>query len=251
MRSSNPTLSDKTFDRHWERTGNVMTVEGTINRTGVLLMLLIAAACWPWKQFFSGGVGPESMQAMQPYILIGGIGGFVVAIITCMSPKTAGFTAPVYAILEGLFLGALSAYFEAQYKGIVMTSALCTFGTLFGLLAAYKFGLIKATPKFRRGVMAATICIVFVYLISFVMNLMGMTMPYIHSAGPIGIGISVVIIIVAALNLVLDFDFIERGANSGAPKYMEWYGAFGLVVTLVWLYIEILRLIAKLRGGRR
>ncbi|MFT5130448.1 MAG: putative YccA/Bax inhibitor family protein [Rhodothermales bacterium] len=244
MRTSNPALSDKAFNRNWGATQNVMTVEGTINRTGFLLLLVIGAACWPWQLYFNGAVP----GAMYPYILIGGLGGFVVAIITCFVPKISPFTTPVYAILEGLFLGAISAMYEAQFKGIVMTSALCTFCTLFGLLMAYKLGMIKATPKFRRGVIAATLCIGVVYLISFVMNLFGMSMPYIHSSGPIGIGISVVIVIVAALNLVLDFDFIERGAGSGAPKYMEWYAAFGLVVTLVWLYIEILRLISKLRS---
>ena len=248
MRSSNPTLSEKTFDKHWGAVSNVMTVEGTINRTGFLLVLLVGAACWPWNLFFNQGAGPE---AMMPYMLIGGIGGFVFAIITCFNPKGAAFTAPVYAVLEGLFLGAISAHFEAMYEGLVVTSALCTFGVLFGLLAGYKLGLIKCSPGFRRGVIAATMAIMFAYLISFVMSLLGMSMPFIHSAGPIGIGVSVIIVIVAALNLVLDFDFIERGAASGAPKYMEWYGAFGLVVTLVWLYIEILRLLAKLRGGRR
>ena len=155
---------------------------------------------------------------------------------------------PMYAVLEGLLLGGLSAMFEVRFPGIVSQAVFATFGTLFGLLFAYKTGIIKATENFKLGVFAATGGIAIVYLISFVMSFFGTRIPYIHESGLIGIGFSVFVVIVAALNLVLDFDFIEQGAESGAPKYMEWYAAFGLLITLVWLYIEMLRLLSKVRS---
>jgi uncharacterized YccA/Bax inhibitor family protein len=157
-------------------------------------------------------------------------------------------TAPVYAVLEGLFLGGISAFYEAQFQGIVIQAVGLTFGTLAALLLAYKSGMIRATENFKLGVAAATGGIMLVYLVSLGMSFFGMRMPYLHESGPLGIGISVFIVVIAALNLVLDFDFIEQGAAQGAPKYMEWYAAFGLLVTLIWLYLEILRLLSKLRS---
>jgi uncharacterized YccA/Bax inhibitor family protein len=156
-------------------------------------------------------------------------------------------TAPIYAVLEGLFLGGISAIFEMSYPGIVIQAVALTFGTLFCLLAAYKSRLIKVTENFKLGIVAATGAICLIYLVSIIMGFFGASIPMIHSSGPLGIGFSLFVVTIAALNLVLDFDFIERGSEMGAPKYMEWYGAFGLVVTLVWLYIEILRLLSKLR----
>jgi uncharacterized YccA/Bax inhibitor family protein len=156
-------------------------------------------------------------------------------------------TAPLYAVLEGLFLGGISALYELKFQGIVIQAVALTFGTLAALLLAYKSRLIKVTENFKLGVVAATGGIALVYLISIGLGFFGIRMPYLHDSGPIGIGISVFIVIVAALNLVLDFDFIEQGAAQGAPKYMEWYAAFGLLVTLIWLYLEILRLLAKVR----
>jgi uncharacterized YccA/Bax inhibitor family protein len=156
-------------------------------------------------------------------------------------------TTPLYAVLEGLFLGALSAVYEARYEGIVINAVALTFGTLAVLLAAYSSGLVRPSENFKLGIVAATGAIGLVYLVSIALSFFGWSMPYIHGSGPIGIAFSVFVVAVAAFNLVLDFDFIEHGAASGAPKYMEWYGAFGLLVTLVWLYLEILRLLSLLR----
>jgi len=182
--------------------------------------------------------------------LVGAIGGFVVALITIFNKTWSPFTAPVYAILEGLFLGGLSSFMERFYPGIVIQAVALTFGVLFCLLAAYRSGLIKATENFKLGIVAATGSIFLIYMVTFVLGIFGVSIPYIHGSGWIGIGFSMAVVVIAALNLVLDFDFIENGAEAGAPKFMEWYAAFGLVVTLVWLYIEILRLLAKLSSRR-
>jgi uncharacterized YccA/Bax inhibitor family protein len=155
--------------------------------------------------------------------------------------------ATVYAALEGLFLGAISAYFEMAYQGIVTQAIILTMGVLFSLLALYKFRIIKVTENFKMIVVAATGGIALIYLVSFIGGFFGLNMPFIHEGGTFGIIFSVVVVIVAALNLVMDFDFIEEGSEKGAPKYMEWYAAFGLMVTLIWLYLEILRLLSKLR----
>ena len=157
-------------------------------------------------------------------------------------------TAPLYALAEGLFLGGVSSLFEARFPGIVMQAVLLTFGTLFALLMAYRSGLVRATENFKLGVVAATGGIALVYLATIVLGFFGIGIPYIHESGLVGIGFSLFVVVVAALNLVLDFDFIETGVEQGAPKYMEWYGAFGLMVTRVWLYIEFLRLLAKLQS---
>jgi uncharacterized YccA/Bax inhibitor family protein len=178
----------------------------------------------------------------------GGIGGFIVAIITIFKKTWAPFTTPIYAILEGLLLGGLSAFIESMYPGIVLQAVALTFGTLFSLLFAYKSGLIRATENFKLGVVAATGGIALIYLVSFILGMFGTSIPFIHENGLMGIGFSAFVVVIAALNLVLDFDFIETGAAKGAPKYMEWYATFGLLVTLVWLYIEILRLLTKLRS---
>jgi uncharacterized YccA/Bax inhibitor family protein len=185
-------------------------------------------------------------------MLLGGIGGFVVAMATVFRKQWAPITAPIYALLEGLFVGSISLVMDAAYPGIVLPAVSLTFGTLFALLAAYRSGLIKATENFKLGVAAATGAIFVVYIAQFVLSLVGVHVGVLHEAifgaGWLGIGVSVVVIVVAALNLVLDFDFIEQGAAARAPRYMEWYGAFGLLVTLIWLYLEILRLLSKLRS---
>ena len=169
------------------------------------------------------------------------------AIITMFNKKRSAILAPIYAVLEGLFLGAISAYFAASYDGIVMRAVMLTMAVLFTMLFLYKSRIIKVTQKFRAGVIAATVGIAVAYLFSFVLQLFGMNMGFMYGGGIMGIIISLVIVGVAALNLVLDFDFIENGAQSGLPKYFEWYAAFGLMVTLVWLYLEILRLLSRLR----
>ncbi len=246
MRTANPALNAKTFKNLPAAADldQVMTIQGTVNKTVVMLFLLIIAASWTWGMFYSQG----SAAAVYPWMIGGALGGFAVAMVTVFKKHWAGITAPIYAMLEGLFLGGISAVFESMYPGIVMQAVALTFGTLFGLLFAYKSGLIKVTENFRLGIVAATGGIALVYIASFILGFFGVNMPFIHESGLIGIGFSLFVVVIAALNLVLDFDFIESGAEAGAPKFMEWYGAFGLMVTLIWLYVEILRLLAKLRG---
>lgn len=243
MRTSNPALNSKTFERFDViESAATMTVEGTAVKTGMLLVLVVIAAAVTWDKVASALV----LADVMPWIFGGLIVGLIFAVITCFKPAWSPMTAPVYAVAEGLFLGGLSKLVDLQHPGIAFQAVCLTFGTLFTLLVAYRTGLIRATEKFKAGVMAATGGIFLLYLVSFVLSFFGTSIPLIHSAGPVGIGFSVFVVIIAALNLVLDFDFIEQGAARGAPKYMEWYGAFGLLVTLVWLYIEILRLLSKL-----
>ncbi len=244
MRTANPSLNKKTFGNtsYASSTENTMTLQGTVNKTGLLLTFLILAAAWTWNLYFES----NNPASVTPWLIGGGLGGFIVAIITTFKKHLSPITAPIYAVLEGLFLGSLSALFESRFPGIVVQAVGLTFGTLFALLMAYRSGLIKATENFKLGVTAATGGICLLYLISFVLSFFGTGIPYIHQSGLIGIGFSMFVVVIAALNLVLDFDFIENASESNAPKYMEWYGAFGLLVTLVWLYIEILRLLSKL-----
>lgn len=243
MRTGNPTLSQNTF-RDLARSGNTMTLGGTVHKTAILLFGVIMTAAISWRRTMA----TEELSMLVPYILIGGIGGFVVAIVTIFKKEWSPITAPLYAVLEGLFLGVISAFFEQMYPGIVFQAVVLTFGTLASLLLAYQSGLIKATENFKLGVTAATGGIMLIYLTGFVMSFFGSGIPYIHESGTFGIAFSLFVVVIAALNLVLDFDFIEQGVERGAPKYMEWYGAFGLLVTLIWLYLEILRLLAKLRS---
>jgi uncharacterized YccA/Bax inhibitor family protein len=242
QRSANPVLGNNTFTRFRTLAGaETMTIQGTVNKVFLMLLLVVAGAAYTWNR-----MDPENPAATNLYMILGGIGGFIAALVTVFKVNWSPFTAPIYAVLQGLFLGGISAMLNAQFPGIVINAVALTFGTLFALLFAYKSGLIKATENFRLGVVAATGGIFFTYLISFVLGLFGVNVGFIHSNGTFGIIFSLVVVVVAALNLVLDFDFIEKGAESGAPKFMEWYGAFGLMVTLIWLYIEFLRLLSKL-----
>lgn len=241
MRTANPALNAKTFDVANTGAG-VMTIQGTVSRTAMLLALLFAATLLTWK--------PSAPQDSAGWILIGAIAGFVVALITIFNKKAAPVTAPIYAVCEGVLLGGISSLFENRFPGIVMQAVLLTFGTLGALLLAYTSRLVKATENFKLGVIAATGGIALFYLVSMMLGFFGVQVPVIYGSGPVGIIFSAVIVVVAALNLVLDFDFIEQGAERGAPKYMEWYAAFGLIVTLVWLYMEILRLLSKLQNRR-
>lgn len=241
-RSGNPTLNDNTFERDdFYGSHEPMTIGGTVNKAFMTLAILIGAAIVSWTMYFNG-------YSVGGLIIGGAIAGLVLALIISFKPKTAPYLVPVYAIAEGLFVGALSANYEALYYGITLQAALLTMSVFVALLLAYKSRVIQATQNFRLGVFAATAGIALMYLLSFVLSFFGITVPYLHDNSLIGIIISLVIVVVAALNLVLDFDFIERGAEQGAPKYMEWYGAFGLMVTLVWLYLEMVRLLAKLRS---
>lgn len=251
MRSGNPALKDSTFLDLNSGTvvsagQDVMTLNGTVNKTGFLLLLAVVTAAFAWSQV----VTPQGELAAGSgiYLWGGAIGGLVLALVTVFKKEWAPVTAPMYALVEGFFLGAISALFNQQYPGIVMQAVLLTFGTLFALLFAYRSGIIKATENFKLGVVAATGGVFLVYLASFVLGLFGIRIPMIHESGLVGIGFSLVVVVIAALNLVLDFDFIETGVEQSAPKYMEWYGAFGLMVTLVWLYVEFLRLLSKLQS---
>jgi uncharacterized YccA/Bax inhibitor family protein len=236
-------LNAKGFTGFAER-GEGMTVQGTVNKTGVLLLCAMATAAWTWHLALQA----QSAAAALPWLWIGTIGGFVCALVTVFKKEWAPVTAPAYALLEGLALGGISAVLEVRFPGIAIQSVSLTFGTLLVLLLAYRSGLIPVTQKFRMGMVAATGAVMLFYVLQFVLGFFGVHFTAINGSGPIGIGFSLIIVGIAALNLVLDFDFIETGARMNAPKYMEWYGAFGLMVTLVWLYLEILRLLTKFRG---
>jgi uncharacterized YccA/Bax inhibitor family protein len=244
MRTSNPTLSDKAFERAGYGSANPMTIGGTVNKVGILLVLLLIPAAYMWNRVMTAW---EPSQALGPAIA-GALGGLVVALVTVFKKQWAPVTAPLYALLEGLFLGGISAAFNIQYAGLPMQAVGLTVGTLAVMLLAYRTGLVRATEKFKMGVVAATGGIFLLYMVSLVMSLFGARMPMIHDSGLVGIGFSVFVVAIAALNLVLDFDTIERGAEVGAPRYMEWYSAFALLTTLVWLYLEILRLLSKLQS---
>ena len=242
MRSGNPSLNDKTFE-NLEPTAQPMTLGGTVNKTAMLLALVMVTALYTWGVYFQS----HNPVAVVPLMWTGVIGGLVMAIATIFLKRYAFITAPIYALLEGLAIGGISAFYEARYPGIVIQATGLTFGTLICLLLAYKSGLIRATENFKLGVVAATGAIALLYIVDIVMALFGMPIGFIHEGGTLGIVFSLVVVGIAALNLVLDFDFIETGVARRAPKYMEWYAAFGLLVTLVWLYLEILRLLSKLR----
>ncbi len=246
MKTSNPIISEKVLKEYaFDRSGaEVMTLQGTINKIGIMLLLVMAGAIFTWNMFSN----PETQANVMFWMIGGGIGAFIAAIVIFFNKKSAPIAAPIYAVLEGLFLGAISVFFEAMFPGVVMKAVLLTFAVLFMLLFAYKTQIIKVTDKFRAGVFAATMGIAAVYFISFILRLFGVNMDFMFGGGTFAIVLSLVIIVVAALNLVLDFDFIEQGSQSGLPKYFEWYGAFGLMVTLIWLYLEILRLLAMLSG---
>ncbi len=252
-RTANPALNKNTFrDFTITDSSRVMTLQGTVNRILLMILLLLAGAFYTWRTFFEAmQTYPETAaQSITGWVIGGGIGGFIVALVTIFKRTWAPFTAPIYAVLEGLFLGGLSAFFESMYPGIVIQAVALTFGILLALLLAYKSRLIKPTENFKLGVVAATGGIFIVYLVSFILNLFGIPVGYIHNSSTFGIIFNLFVVVIAALNLVLDFDFIESGAEAGAPKYMEWYAAFGLMVTLIWLYIEILRLLARIAGRR-
>ena len=270
MRTTNPALNEKVFNREIEvarsagaggRTPRppvddqvspwtppasfeTMTIGGTVSAAGVMLVLLLAAGGVGWAQVSPSPEGVRFPGWILPAVLV----GLGVAILTFFKPKLARFTGPLYAVVEGLFLGAISHVYNLQYGGIVVQAVGLTVAVFAIVLFLYGTRIIKVTDKLRMGIVAATGAVFVVYMVSLVLRLFGADVPFIHDATPFGIIISLVVVVIAAMNLLLDFDFIEQGAAKGAPKYMEWYGAFGLVVTIVWLYLELLRLLSKLRS---
>jgi uncharacterized YccA/Bax inhibitor family protein len=242
FRTSNPALNEKAFRAEVTFGGEAMTLQGTVNKTGLLLLCVVATAAWTW-----GLAHSERPEAAFPWMIGGLFGGLVTALATIFKRSWAPITAPLYALFEGLALGGISAFFDRSYHGIAIQAVGLTFGVLFVMLVAYRTGVIRATERFKLGVIAATGGIALFYLVAMVLSLFHVNVGILYNSSPIGIGFSIFVVIIAALNLVLDFDMIETGVRIGAPKYMEWYGAFGLMVTLIWLYLEILRLLAKSR----
>ena len=242
IRSGNPALSKKTFENLTVTTNEVMTIDGAVNKTAISMGILLLAAYYTYS------------NAIMDYVIIGFVGGFIVALVTIFKKEWSPTTVPIYAVLEGLALGGISKmYADAFEPGIVPQAIMLTLGILFALLFAYKSKIIQATENFKLGVFAATAGIGVIYLISFLMSVFGSGgLPVMNPANSsmLSIGFSLFVVVIASLNLVMDFDFIETGAANGAPKYMEWYGAFGLMVTLIWLYLEILRLLSKLNSRK-
>jgi len=257
FKSGNPTLSEKRFNStildEIVDTGNSMTVKGTLNKFGFLFLMTLGTAFYAWREFSGGG-------NVYPLILTGAIGGLIVAIVIMFKKEWSPYLAPAYALLEGLFVGSISAYFEyavssrqggyaGGYGGIVIQAVALTFCVVAAMFLLYKFNIIRATKTFKAIVVTATAAIALFYLVCFGLSLANVNLPsFLLQGSAIGIGFSVFVVALAAMNLILDFDMIEKGAEMGAPKYMEWYGAFGLLVTIVWLYLEILRLLSKLNS---
>lgn len=247
MRSNNPALKESRFLGETVAVGQpAMTLQGTATRSLLLLLLVVFSASFTWYQ-----VAQKNYGILMPALLVGGLGGFIVAMVTIFKPQASPWTAPLYAVLEGLILGGISALYDARFNGLPMQAVGLTFGVFLAMLVLYRTGVLQATDRFRRGVVAATAGIAIFYLLSFVLRMFGVMMPFMTDSSPMSIGISLVIVGVAALNLILDFDLVERGVALRAPKYMEWYAAFGLLVTLVWLYLELLRLLSKIQGRGR
>ncbi|MCS6809317.1 MAG: Bax inhibitor-1/YccA family protein [Bacteroidota bacterium] len=247
-KTSNPALSERRFASiEWDATGECMTLEGTVNKIGLLLTLCLASALFAWSRI--GMTSSGEVYGAGTMLAIGGGGGFIIALTTAFVPRWSSVTAPLYAILEGLFIGSISAIFELSYPGIATQASALTFGVFIALLVAYKTRMIRVTETFRSAVVIATLGLALVYLVSLLLRFVTNYYVPLFEGGIIGIGLSLIVVAIAAANLLLDFDFIEAVAEEGAPKYMEWYSAFGLMVTLIWLYIEVLRLLAKLRDS--
>jgi uncharacterized YccA/Bax inhibitor family protein len=246
VKSGNPGLNDRTFSGlpRPALASERMTLQGTVNKSFMALLVLMAAALYPWSQFMDSG----NPAVVAVPMVVGLVGGLIAALIISFRPMTAPYLVLPYAALEGLVLGGLSAILERRYPGIAIQATALTFGVLAALLIAYKARLIQATARFKAIVIGGTLAIGLFYLVSMVLSLFHVATPFMYSSSPLAIGIQLVIVGFAALNLVLDFDLIETGVAQGAPRYMEWYGAFGLLVTLVWLYMEILRLLSKVRS---
>jgi uncharacterized YccA/Bax inhibitor family protein len=247
LKSGNPTLTEKIFDKSLSTTNEgVMTVRGTLNKFGFVFLMMMASSAFTWHAFQQG-------QNVTGYMFGGIFGGLIVALVITFKRSWAGYLAPLYGLLEGLFVGSISALinysFADKYPGIVLQAVGLTFGAALAMFLLYNFRIIRATQRFKSIIFTATAGIAIFYLIAMVLRMFGIDIPFLHEGSAIGIGFSVFVVAIAALNLILDFDMIETGSEMGAPKYMEWYCAFGLLVTIVWLYIEILRLLSKV-GSR-
>lgn len=247
MRTSNPALATDTFQGFTYRLpgSESMTMQGTVYKTALLLICLLLSAGWTWLSFFRGG---QDATLVAPWMMGGMIGGLVLGMVTIFKKEWAFITAPLYAICQGFFIGGLSSILEASYPGVALQAVALTFGTCAVMLFIYQTGLIRVTDSFKMGVAAATGGVMLFYLAALALSFFGIQIPGVFSNGVVGILFSLFVVGLAALNLVLDFDFIAKGAQASIPKYMEWYGAFALMVTLVWLYIELLNLLAKLRS---
>ncbi len=247
MRTWNPALLGQFKDNQISLIDE-MTIGGTVNKTIILLIFVLITSAWTWHLFYNTSPWNRE-EVIIPYLLIGSIGGLVIGFVVIFKQEWSPVLAPVYALLEGLAIGSISAIFEKEFPGIVIQAVALTFGTLFCLLLAYKTGLIKVTKTFTLGLVAAMGAILLIYLIDIGLLFFGMRMPFIHESGWAGIAFSLFVVTIAALTLVLDFELIRRGAENGAPKYMEWYSAFALIVTLLWLYLEMLKLLAQARSS--
>jgi len=248
FKSGNPTLTEKMFDKsHEMAAGNMgtMTVRGAINKFGFMMLMLIAGAAYNWNLYEQ-----LKQDTMTTLMWVGIIGGLISALAITFKPNWAPVLAPLYALLEGLFIGAISAIMNAafaeSYPGLIMQAVGLTFGVALAMFLLYNFRVINATERFKSIVFTATLGIGIFYLITMVLRLFGVNVSFMYDSSLLSIGISLFVVAIAALNLIMDFDMIEQGAERGAPKFMEWYGAFGLMVTIVWLYIEMLKLLSKL-----
>lgn len=253
FQSSNPTLSEKIFSRSIDRSNQgVMTVRGSIQKFGFLMLLVLAGAAFTWKLYFSLAV-----PTMMGFFIGGLIGGLVCALVIGFKPDLARYLSPAYAVLEGFVLGGLSAIindmFKKSYPNIVFTAILLTFGVAFAVFLLYNFRVIRATEKFKAVIVSSIVGIMIFYVINFILSLFHVNIAFMQwgNNSTIGILFNLFVVVIAALSLVLDFDMIETGERMGAPKYMEWYGAYGLLVTLVWLYIEILKLLSRFASSNR
>ncbi len=244
MESSNPTLNEKTFGAARVGIGEpAMTVQGTVNKTFILLAVLVATAAWTWSKTYD----PANARFLNIICYGSMICGFIIAMVTCFKPKWSPITAPIYTVFQGLFLGVFSAFFEMRYPGIVIQAVGLTFAVTFAMLMGYKAGWLQATPGLRKGLAIGIGGLVIFSLVVMVASMFGIHPPnFINGGGPLGIAFSLVCIGLASMCLIVDFDIIESASREGLEKYMEWYGAFSLMVTLIWLYMEILRLLSKI-----
>lgn len=247
MRSSNPALSEGAFRNAGYATdsSHAMTIQGTVNKSAILLLCVLLTAGWTWTKFYQSG---QMVEAIYPWMIFGAIGGLITAMVAIFKKEWTPVAAPIYALLEGLFIGGFSSVLEVQFPGIVIQAASLTLGTTVAMLFCYSSGIIRATQGFKKGVIAATGGIFIVYFASFILSFFEVSVGFIHGNSLFSIGFSLFVVVIAAMNLIIDFDFIEQASKRGVPKYMEWYGAFALMVTLVWLYIEFLRLLSKTRS---